>query len=210
MVPRVQRFRLPVVVLGLLAISVAFVLVSHTAAGAIHDARHTHDTISVTASAKEPISANLVQWSLTVRGEAARATGAARRLRRDAVAVHRFLRQAGIPVAAITPSVVRSEEIVVQLPHKRRKVTYRVSQTFQISTRQIDVVEAVAPRVGTLLERGIDVDAEPLAYLSTELTQAKLDALEAATAEAHHRAAIPLDGLGRHRRGERPRPLPGP
>ena len=110
--------------------------------------------------------------------------------------MHRFLRQAGIPAAAITPSVVRSEEIVVQLPHKRRKVTYRVSQTFQISTRQIDVVEAVPPRVGTLLERGIEVEAEPLAYLSTELTQAKLDALGAATAEARRRAEILVKGLG--------------
>ena len=83
-----QRFRLPEVFLGLVSISVAFVLVSHVAAAAIHDARHTHDTISVTASAKEPISANLVQWSITVRGEAARATGAARRLRRERVVVN--------------------------------------------------------------------------------------------------------------------------
>ena len=91
-----QRFRLPEVFLGLLSISV-----------------------SVTASVKEPITANLAQWSLTVRGEAARATGAARRLRREAIAVNRFLGRAGIPDAAITPSVVRSEEIVVRLPHKQ-------------------------------------------------------------------------------------------
>ena len=91
---------------------------------------------------------------------------------------------------------MRSEEIVVQLPHKRRKITYRVSQTLEISTRQIDVVEAVAPRLGTLLERGIDVYAEPLAYLSTELTQAKLDALAAATEDARRRAEILVKGLG--------------
>src|ERR671928_2060782 len=103
MVPRVQRFRLPEIFLGLLSISVAFVLVSHTAAGAIHDARHTHDTISVTASAKEPISANLVRWTLTVRGEAARATGAARRLRRETAAVHAFLRPGGVPAGAVPP-----------------------------------------------------------------------------------------------------------
>jgi uncharacterized protein len=193
----VQRLRyVPELFLGLLAISVAFVLTAHMAAGAIHDARHTHDTISVTGSAREPISANLVKWSLTVRGEAARATGAARRLRRESIAVNAFLRRAGIPAAAITPSVVTSEEIVVQLPHHRRKTTYRVSQTLEIRTRQIDVVETVAPRLGALLERGIDVSAQPLAYLSTELTQAKLDALEAATAETHRRAEILVKGLG--------------
>src|SRR5439155_27040703 len=99
------------------------------------------------------------KWSLTVRGEAARATGAARRLRRESLAVDAFLRRAGIPRAAITPSVVTSEQIVVQLPHHRRKTTYRVSQTLEIRTRQIDVVERVAPRLGALLERGIDVSA---------------------------------------------------
>ena len=194
-----RRSRLPAIpelFLGLVAIAVAVVWTAHIFAATVHDARHVHDTIVVTGSAKRPISANLVKWSLTVRGEAARATGAARRLRRETVAVHRFLRQAGIPAEALTPSVVRSEEIVVRLPHKRRKVTYRVSQTFEISTRQIDVVERVAPQVGTLLERGIDVAAEPLEYLSTELTQAKLDALEAATEEAHRRAEILVKGLG--------------
>jgi uncharacterized protein len=192
----VQRFRLPETFLGLLAISAAVVWTAHIFAATVHDARHTRDTLSVTGSAKEPISANLVRWSLTVRGEAARATGAARRLRREAVAVNAFLRRAGIPVAAITPSVVRSEEIVIQLPRHRRKTTYRVSQTLEIVTRQIDVVEAVAPRLGALLEQGIELDAQPLAYLSTELTQAKLDALEAATAEAHRRAEILVKGLG--------------
>jgi uncharacterized protein len=162
----------------------------------VHDARHVHDTISVTGSARRPISANLVNWSLEVRGEAARPTGAARRLRRETVAVTAFLRRAGIPAAAITPAVVTSEEIVIPLPHKRRRIKYRVTQRLDISTRQIDVVESVAPKVGALLERGIDVYAQPLAYLSTELTQAKLDALEAATAEAHRRAEILVKGLG--------------
>src|SRR6185295_2896097 len=47
-----------------------------------------------------------------------------------------------------------------------------------------------------LIEQGIDVDAEPLEYLSTELTKAKLDALGAATHEARQRAEIIVQGLG--------------
>jgi hypothetical protein len=196
-VQRRSRFpAIPELFLGLVAIAVAVVWTAHIFAATVHDARHVHDTIVVTGSAKRPISANLVKWSLTVRGEAARATGAARRLRREAAAVHAFLRQAGIPAAAISSEVVTSQEIVIPLPHHRRRIRYRVSQQLEISTRQIDVVEQVAPQVGTLLERGIDVAAEPLAYLSTELTQAKLDALEAATAEAHRRAEILVKGLG--------------
>jgi uncharacterized protein len=47
-----------------------------------------------------------------------------------------------------------------------------------------------------LLERGIHVSAEPLAFISTDLEQAKLDALEAATAEARRRGDILVKGLG--------------
>ena len=89
-----------------------------------------------------------------------------------------------------------SEEIVIQLPHHRRRTHYRVSQQLQVSTRQIDVVESVATGVGGLLERRIHVSAGSLAYISTELEKAKLAALEKATEEARHRAEILVHGLG--------------
>jgi hypothetical protein len=187
---------LPELFLGLLSISAAVVWTAHMFAATVHDARHVRDTISVTGSAKEPISANLVNWTLSVRAEAATTARAARRLRSESEAVHAFLKQAGVPAAAITQYVVTSETIVIPLPHHRRRTRYSVSQRLEVSARRIDVVERVATRLGELLERGIDVSAGPLAYLSTELTKAKLDALDAATQEAHRRAEILVRGLG--------------
>lgn len=69
-------------------------------------------------------------------------------------------------------------------------------QAFDVSTDKIDLVVAASTRVGDLLERGIDVSASPLAYLSTDLDKAKLEALQAATAEAKHRGEILVGGLG--------------
>ena len=199
-VPRVEirgrPIELPELFLGLLAIGIAIVLTAHVFAGTIHDARHSRDTLNVTGSARVPISANLVRWSVTVAGEAPAAATAAGILRRQSAQVRAFLRAGGIPGDSIDPSVVRSEEIVIQLPHHRRRTRYRVSQELEVSTRQIDVVESVATGVGQLLERGIHVSAGPLAYISTELEQAKLNALERATAEARRRAQILVDGLG--------------
>jgi len=196
-VERARRgLALPELFLGLLAIAVAVVLTSHAIAGTIRDRQHVHDTLSVTGSARKPISANLVRWTLTVRETAPNAARAARRLRREVVEVRAFLRQAGVPAGAIAPAVVTSETLVTQLPHHRRLVRYRVAQRLEVRTRQIDAVEPVATRIGELLERGIDVSAEPLRYLSTELTQAKLDALAAATADARRRAEILVEGLG--------------
>ena len=193
---RGRPIKLPELFLGLLSIGVAVVLTAHILAGTIHEARHSRDTLSVTGSARVPIAANLVRWSLTVAGEAPEAAAAARILRRQSAAAHTFLRGGGIPADAIEPSVVRSEEIVIQLPHHRRRTRYRVSQQLEVSTRQIDVVESVATGVGSLLERGIHVSAGSLAYVSTELEKAKLDALEKATEEARRRAEILVHGLG--------------
>jgi hypothetical protein len=194
--PRRRPIPFPELFLGLLSISAAFVLVAHTLSATVHDARHVHDTISVTGSAKEPITADLVNWSLAITAEGASTALAARRLRGESAVVRTFLRKAGVPAAAITLSVVTSDVVVIPLPHHRQRTRYRVAQRLDVSTRQIDVVEAVATRLGELLERGIDVSAEPLRYLSNELTQAKLDALDAATQEAHRRAEILVHGLG--------------
>jgi uncharacterized protein len=191
-----RTITVPELFLGLLSIGLALVVVAHIFADVIHDVKHTNDTISITGSAKKPISSNLVRWHLSVSGEAARPADAARLQRRRAAAVVAFLRRSGVPAKAITPAVVQSDQIVIPLPKKRRRIRYRVSQGLEISTRDIDVVERVAPHIGSLLERGIDVAAQPLEYLSTELTEAKLGALEAATAEAHHRAEILVKGLG--------------
>jgi hypothetical protein len=187
---------IPELFLGLLVIAIAFVLVARSVGGTIRDVRHTRDTLSVTSSARVPIRANLVRWSLAVAAESSATAPAARTLRRESTIVRKFLLAAGIPPDAITASVVTSEQVVIPLPHRRRRVRYRVSQQLEVRTKQIDVVEAAATRVGSLLEQGVGVSAQPLAYLSTELAQAKLTALERATAEARRRAEILAHGLG--------------
>jgi hypothetical protein len=193
---RARLVAVPELFLGLLAIGIAFVVVAYIATGTIRDVRHTRDTLSVTASARVPISANLVKWSLTVATEAAATAPAARRERRAVGRVRKFLLAAGVPPEAIRPSVIASEVVVTRLPRHRRLVRYRVSQRIEVRTKQIDVVEAAATQVGSLLEQGVQVSAEPLAYLSTELAEAKLTALERATAEARRRAEILAHGLG--------------
>ena len=193
---RGRALALPELFLGLLSIGVAVVLTAKNVAGTIHDARHIHDTISVTGSARKPITSDLVRWTLTVSHEAPTAATAAKHLRGEVTSVRTFLEREGIPATAISPAVVVSEEHVVDLGHHQRKISYRVSQGLDVSTRKLDVVERAATSVGGLIAQGIDVSAESPAYISTELTQAKLDALAAATDDARRRAEILVKGLG--------------
>ena len=190
------RVEVPELFLGLLAIGIAFVVVAHIVSSTVRDVRHTRDTLSVTGSARVPMSANLVKWSLTISAEDSTTAPAARRLRRESGLARKFLLGAGIPPEAITPSVVASDTIVIELPRRRRRIRYRVSQELRVSTKQLDVVEVAATRVGQLLEQKIDVSAGALQYISTALAQAKLEALERATEEARRRAEILARGLG--------------
>jgi uncharacterized protein len=193
---RGRSLALPELFLGLLSIGIAVVLTAKIVAGTIHDARHIRDTISVTGSARKPITSDLVRWSLTVSREAPTAAAAAKRLRGQVAAVRTFLVDQGIPRDAISPEVVRSEEQVTLLGKHRRKISYRVSQGLDISTRKLDIVERAATQVGGLIAQGIDVSAASPAYISTELTNAKLGALAAATEDARKRAEILVHGLG--------------
>jgi uncharacterized protein len=186
----------PELFLGLLSLAVAAVWIGHIFAATIHDAKHASDRISVTGSARKPIDSNLVQWNLTVDGHAPTQAIAARRLRVAAREVSAFLRAAGIRPTDVQPQVVQTDVEVTRLSKRRTRTTYHVVQSFQVSSTQIDVVQRASTRLGDLLERGVDVSAQPLAYISTDLDQAKLDALVSATAEARRRAEILVKGLG--------------
>jgi uncharacterized protein len=193
----------PELFLGLLSLAVAAVWIGHIFASTIHDAKHAHDTITITGSARKPITSDLVQWELQVKGEAATEVAAAHEARTAGVSLGAFLRKAGIVGKDISPEVVQSDIVTTRIDKKHTRTTYIVSQGYSVSSRQIDVVAAAATRLGTLLEQGIDVSAEPLAYISTNLQAAKLDALAAATAEARQRAEILVEGLGGHLGGMR-------
>ncbi len=193
---RAAAVGIPELFLGLLALAIAAVWIAHVFSGTIHDARHTGDTISITGSAHQPIGSNLVKWSLSVAGTAATPVGAARKLHRESTIVTAFLRGAGIRKDEIAAQVVQSETIVRRINKHLTRTSYRVRQSLDVTTGKINVVQAVATRVGELLERGIDVSAEPLAFISTDLEQAKLEALAAATAETRRRAEIIVKGLG--------------
>jgi uncharacterized protein len=186
----------PELFLGLLSLAVAAVWIGHIFAATIHDAKHAHDTITITGSSRKPIRSDLVQWELQVKGEATTQVAAAYAARTAGIALTGFLRKAGIPREAVTPEVVQSDVVTTRIDKKHTRTTYVVSQGYGVSTKQIDVVERASTRLGTLLEQGIDVSAEPLAYISTNLQAAKLDALAAATAEARRRAEILVKGLG--------------
>jgi uncharacterized protein len=186
---------LPQLLLGLAATAVAIVVTGVVVADAVRDVKRSRDTISVTGSAKQPITADLVKWALSVSAQSREPADASRLLRSHAAEVRAFLRDK-LPPSALHEPPIGTEQVEQTLPGRRRVTAYRLTQTFEVSTKEIDKVEAAAAKVSELLDAGVPVSAFALEYISTQLTQARLQALERATEDARTRAERIVKGIG--------------
>lgn len=185
---------LPQLLLGLLALAVAVVLGALFVSSAVKAVKRSRDTITVTGSAKRPITADLVTWHLSVSSADSDPAAASRTLRSDAEKVRAFLSGAGLD--AKEPPVATEETSEKQ--GGVRVTIYRLTQEFNVTTKEIDKAEAAAGKVSTLFEQGIAVSANPLQYVSTQLGKARIEALKEATADAKRRAQTLVEGLGGH------------
>src|SRR4051812_18025400 len=118
----------PELFLGLLALALAGVWIAHQFVGAIHDRNHLHDTMTITGSARMPITSNLVKWSVSVTGSAWTREEAATTMQHDLATLRTFLRSSGVPDAAIEESVVDSETSSVRLSKTKTRTAYHVTQ----------------------------------------------------------------------------------
>ena len=190
--------RLPELLLGLVAIGIGLVITGVVVASAIRDVKRARDTIRVTGSARQEISADLVHWSVAVSADAVRPQEAVRLLRKRATAVRVFLHRQGIPDSAVSEPPVDTIGITMLVAPKHRVPAFRLVQRFRVSSGQIDDVEQVAASATDLLAQGIPISTGSLAYLTTDLADARLHALTKAIADAHRRAETIVKGIGGH------------
>jgi hypothetical protein len=192
-----MRTRLLVSVnVALLVCAIAAVVIALVLTGAFASVKKSNETISVTGSAKEPIEADLVQWTLSVRGQARTPQLATRRALGRVQRVHAFLVRGGLPPHDIVLPPFEREDYRRRVDKKHSVTIVVITQPLQIASTSIDVVEGLARRIAKLEARGIDISVSPLAYISTQLAQAKVEALTQATADAARRARIIVGGLG--------------
>jgi hypothetical protein len=190
------RLRLPELLLGLLAVAVALVVTGVVVANAVRDVKRARDTIEVTGSAREPITADVVHWSLAVSAEARQVQDAVRLLRTRAAAARAYLRNAGLPASAVTEPPVGTQQILLRVGSRQRVPAFRLVQRFRISSTEITEVESVAAHSTDLLAQGVPISTSGLAYISANLAAARIAALKKAVADAHRRAETIVSGIG--------------
>jgi uncharacterized protein len=200
---RAVKREVPQVLIGLLAIAVTVPITAAIVMNGIRDVKGSRDTIVVTGSAKQPITADLASWFVSVSSRERTPAAAARSENAKAAAVDEFLRKAGLADDVSKPPL-DVQETTIQVPTGLAKPRFRavqawfVEQSFEVQTEKIDALVRAAAGVDRLLLQGVDLSVGQIRYLSTKLRKAKFAALRLATADAEERASTIAEGLGGH------------
>ena len=185
--------------LGLVAVAIALALTGLSIGNGLHSLRRQRDTLTVTGSAKQPITANLALWSLTIDTRSADPVAGSRSLRAQATKVRSFLalQRIGPKEVSAPPQTIEAiAEVTKDGRDTGRIAAYHLSQSFTIRSISLDTIDAAAGKLGQLVEQGVVVQAPPVQYLTTELAAARVAALKAATSDAKRRAQTLVAGLG--------------
>jgi hypothetical protein len=176
---------------GLVAVSAALVIGSFAVGSALKDVRRSGDQITVTGSARRAVRSDFVIWRVTVSGQSAALGPAAQELQRLADRVRAFLRDQRVDTSAITVHPIETSPIpeVSGAGHETGRVLgYRLTQMFEVRSKEVDEITRVSQRIVSLISDGVPVVASAPSYLFTGLASVRLGLLTEATQDARARA----------------------
>lgn len=195
-----------------LAISFAIVLASIIPSSAFLKAKRLDQTIKVTGSAKKRIKSDLAVWRTSVSAEATNLADTYAKLSRDVEKARAFLVSQGFPenqivVSAVATTPIRnsSRGTIAQEPSAEdmsagtlsgRVTGYRLTQSLEIRSSEVDKLTEVSRRVTQLINQGILLESSEPEYLYTRLAELKVVLLADAARDARERAAQIVSSAG--------------
>jgi uncharacterized protein len=184
--------------LGMLGLSVAIVVGAFLASNAIKESRADSD-ITVTGSARKPITSDLVQWKGSVTAENSNLQTAVADLKKNVDRLKAFITTNGAGVK-LELAPISSESLTYERTNadgSRQNIPgWRVRQRVEVSSDKVMEVTALAAKTAeAMLSNGVPFEAE-LSYLYTKLAELRIQMLEEATTDAKNRAVTIAKGAG--------------
>ena len=179
--------RTPALVLAMAVLGGGLTL---AAAVAVKGLRSANDTITVTGSSTERIRSDFADWTVVVVASGASQQEAYQALQPALQRTTAFLREQGIPAAAISSGSVKTEQQQVRDPRtgELRSTSWSASQTVKVSSSDVAKVQAVAAAIASLIGQGVPLTIQEPAYTYTKLAEKRVDMLAKATRDARQRA----------------------
>ena len=172
-----------------MALAVALLLAAFIAAQAVQQARRSGDEISVTGSARVGIVSDWASLSVAVSDTQNTAQAAYAAVQRGDTALGEILR-GGVQIEPVTYTVTDDAGRSVE------RGAFKISRRFTVQSADLNRVQALAQNVGTLIQQGVPVSADPVQSLYTRLADVRLKLLADATKDARERAQAIAEASG--------------
>ncbi len=184
---------------GLLMLALAIIGAAAIGAWAIHDAKRSGDTVSVTGSARKPITADLVVWRGNVSRQHDDFKTAFRDVKFNMDGVLDYLKSKQVTAEELTVHPVENYPLYgrnLDGSSSSKIVGYNFSQMFEIRSGRIEAITALSRDVSDLIEKGIQLQSYRPEYYYTKLADLRVEMIGKATKDAKLRAEMLGEAAG--------------
>ncbi len=187
-----------------LSVCVTFIICSLSLGAFLVKARRSAPSggITVTGSASMDFESDLIVWSGSCQESGDSLTAAYKKIQDSEKKIREFLIDRGVSEEDVVFGSVQIQRKTVPIYDdngnyiKDEEAGYELSQTFVVSSMDLDLVSAISRDISVLIAAGVAVESNAPEYYCSNLDEIKLELIEAAAANARQRAEIVAEQAG--------------
>lgn len=147
-------------------------------------------TVSVTGSARKEVRSDLAIWRANFTSDADTLLEAHQRSKADLLQVEAFLKSASQNTYALKP--VQVTELFTRIKTDEgevsRRAGYRIRQTLEVRSTDVNSLPKLASDAAQLIEKGITLSSDGMEFIYTKAGEAKIEMMGEASKDARTRA----------------------
>lgn len=180
--------------LNALLFSVAIIVAAMVLGNAFVNRNKSENLISVTGLGEKNFVSDLVVWEGSFSCANMELKIASAQLNSDKALIENYLVLNGVEKNSIVFSAITIRELTKQKYSQSGEVVgeefagYRLTQSIQISSKEIEKIEGISRKITELLNEGIQFNSENPRYYYTKLADLKIVLVSEATKDARERA----------------------
>ncbi len=163
--------------------------------------KNLDEMVSVTGSARKRIKSDLAVWNLVVSREAPTIQSAYEQLARDIPKVEDYLKNKGVSAdqrkrSSISTSISKEQKQGYVSDSGGKIVGYRLSQSIQVQSKDVEKVAIIAREATELIQQGILIDSQSPEFYCSSIGDLKQSMLADAARDAQERAKKIAESTG--------------
>jgi uncharacterized protein len=172
-------------------LSIGIIISSVIVINGITTIKTKQNTITITGSAKKQFKSDFVVWRSTYTAQSPKLPAAYALLKSETDKVKSYLKSKGIDEKGMVFTAITTIPNYAVLANGQMTsdiVSYRLMQTVEISSNEVDKITQISRQATELINQGIDFQSNTPEYYYTKLADLKIDMLSLATKDAMNRA----------------------